>query len=128
MTSNPTDTNNEELPAALEKIIRFNCPASCDGRGTYAEDDGYGNPEAAQCQWCCDFGIPARKALASRDQQIALAAQEVNRFEVINHLPDGKGREVVVWTGDPFKAEFSLQDDGHTLKVFLTDKAAQEKS
>lgn len=48
---------------AIEKILRFNCSPSCDGNGSYVEDDGYGNPEQAQCQWCFEFGMPAREAM-----------------------------------------------------------------
>jgi len=55
------------------------------------------------------------------DQKVLERTDTVNRFEVINHLSDGSGREVVVWKGKSFKVEYSLQDDGQTLKVFLTD-------
>jgi hypothetical protein len=53
--------------------------------------------------------------------------RHVNRFEVINHLSDGTGREVVVWKGEPFAVKPSLQDDGRTLKIFLTDVAQLTK-
>lgn len=42
----------------------------------------------------------------------------VNRFEVIDHTPNGKGR-ALYHSG---KVELSFQDSGKTLKVFLTDK------
>ena len=73
-------------------------------------------PDEVNCKELFDF-------IKSRDQQIALEAQTVNRFEIINHLSDGTGREVVVWRGESFKVEFSMQDGGRTLKAFLTDVA-----
>lgn len=45
----------------------------------------------------------------------------VNRFEVINHLSDGSGRETVVWKDSDFTVETSMQDDNRTMKVFLLD-------
>lgn len=44
----------------------------------------------------------------------------VNRFEVVNHLPAGNGREIVIWNKEPFDVTYSLQDEGRTLKVFLS--------
>lgn len=44
---------------------------------------------------------------------------KVTRFEVINHYNDNGGRELVKWHSD-LKVELSLQDDGQTLKVFLS--------
>lgn len=49
------------------------------------------------------------------------AARMVNRFEVIDHTESGTGRQFVKWLSYDFKVEFSLQDDGRTLKVFLMD-------
>lgn len=67
------------------------------------------------------------------DQYTTTVAEEaqthtVNRFEVINHMSDGSGRQVTVWHGEPFKVEPSLQDDGRTLKIFLTDIEQLTKS
>ena len=48
----------------------------------------------------------------------------INRLEVIDHR-DGVeiGRKLVVPPQkDPFIAEFSLQDDGKTLKIFMKDE------
>ena len=45
---------------------------------------------------------------------------EINRVEVINHIND-KGREVIVWD-DNAKIELSFQDNGKTLKIFITEK------
>lgn len=61
--------------------------------------------------------------LEAREQ----AARIVNRFEVINHLSDGSGREVRIWEGEPFKVELDLQDDGRTLKVFLMDNPSNRE-
>lgn len=44
---------------------------------------------------------------------------EFNRFEVIDHTEMGEGREFVRWEGREFKVEYSIQDEGRTIKVFL---------
>ncbi len=46
---------------------------------------------------------------------------KVNRLEVINHTSEKLGRELVKYG---VSVELSFQDDGKTLKVFLTDKAS----
>ena len=43
---------------------------------------------------------------------------QVTRFEVIDHKANGKGRILVE---REVKVEVSIQDDGKTMKVFLTD-------
>ncbi len=46
---------------------------------------------------------------------------KVTRLEVINHQADGMGREYVkCGIGE---VELSLQDEGRTLKIFLSDRA-----
>lgn len=51
---------------------------------------------------------------------------EVNRFEVIDHCAKGSediGRVFVKWWDEgKFNVECMLQDDGRTLKVFITEK------
>jgi hypothetical protein len=44
---------------------------------------------------------------------------KVNRFEVIDHTVEKLGRILVKYG---VEIELSFQDDGKTLKVFLTDK------
>ena len=52
------------LETKLEGLLpRTNCPASCDGFGTYAEMDSEGDPEPAQCQWCYEVVMPLREAI-----------------------------------------------------------------
>jgi len=46
---------------------------------------------------------------------------KVNRFEVIDHTSEKLGRELVKYG---VEVDLSFQDDGKTLKVFLTDKAS----
>ena len=43
----------------------------------------------------------------------------VNRVEVINHSKNGQGREYTKY-GD-FQVEVQVQDNGKTLKIFLSD-------
>jgi hypothetical protein len=44
---------------------------------------------------------------------------EVTRFEVIDHTSKARGRVVVEYG---VKVEVSIQDDGRTMKVFLTNR------
>lgn len=44
---------------------------------------------------------------------------KVTRFEVIDHTKKKRGRIVVEYG---VKVEVSIQDDGKTMKVFLTDQ------
>ena len=44
--------------------------------------------------------------------------KEVTRFEVIDHSSKKRGRDVVEYG---VKVEASVQDEGRTLKIFLTD-------
>lgn len=44
---------------------------------------------------------------------------KITRVEVINHAHLGKGREFVIWQ-EGLKVTLDLQDDGRTLKVFLS--------
>lgn len=47
--------------------------------------------------------------------------EKVNRFEVIDHTSGGEGRVFTKWL-DNLVVELSYQDDGRTLKVFLSEK------
>lgn len=40
---------------------------------------------------------------------------DFNRLEVIDHT----GRVFVNWVDEPFRIEFSQQDQGRTLKIFI---------
>lgn len=85
MTASPTE-NTEELPEAIERFLRFNCPNSCDGNGTYTEMDSDGDPEPAQCQWCFEFGMPAREAIkAYSDQAVQAFGEKVLAHEICQY-------------------------------------------
>jgi len=45
--------------------------------------------------------------------------EKVTRFEVIDHTSELQGRILVKYG---VKVEISIQDEGRTMKVFLTDK------
>lgn len=50
-------------------------------------------------------------------------SDKIDRIEIINHAGNQyqKGRLVVAYKGKDFKElDFSLQDDGRTLKIFLS--------
>jgi hypothetical protein len=62
----------------------------------------------------------------------------VNRIEVIDHtLPEdgslvidpttGRGRVYVKWVKAPFRVECDIQDDGRTLKIFLSEQQERDK-
>ena len=46
---------------------------------------------------------------------------DVNRVEVIDHATGGD-RAYVFWEKEPHEVELSEQDDGRTLKIFITKK------
>lgn len=52
-----------------------------------------------------------------------LTVEKINRIEVINHAKNDKpiGRLLVLYKelGDFEEVDFSVQDDGQTLKIFL---------
>lgn len=54
----------------------------------------------------------------------------VNRIEVIDHTSTAKepGRVLVKWDETNFEVTFSEQDEGRTLKIFLTDEVEGDHS
>lgn len=48
-----------------------------------------------------------------------METEKITRFEVIDHTSELQGRILVKYG---VKVEISIQDDGRTMKVFLTDK------
>jgi hypothetical protein len=53
-----------------------------------------------------------------------METNKITRFEVIDHTNKKRGRIVVEYG---VSVEISIQDDGKTMKVFLTDTKSQEK-
>lgn len=54
------------------------------------------------------------------DQEVlSFITKDVTRFEVIDHSKKMRGRYVVEYG---VKVEVSIQDDGKTMKVFLTNQ------
>lgn len=52
--------------------------------------------------------------------------KEYTRLEVIDHTSQGTGREYTKWVSEPFVVKFDEQDDGRTLKIFLSDGVPEE--
>lgn len=112
--------SNQQSSNTGEEESIYPCP-SC-GRVVELNDM---NTCGNMCHQCyCNICVPEPLAdcpecVADRDKPIV-----VNRFEVINHLLTGpeNGRELVIWKDEPFEVTCSLQDDGRTLKVFLSPK------
>ena len=77
--TNPTDTNQaseDKLRETIERLLRFNCPDGCDGNGSYPERSSDGEWEQGQCQWCFEYGMPARDAIQTliRTEKLKLLA------------------------------------------------------
>lgn len=51
--------------------------------------------------------------------------EKITRFEVIDHTSEMLGRILVKYG---VNVEISIQDDGRTMKVFLTDKTNEMNS
>ena len=78
--TNTQDTNQageDELNKTVERLLRFNCPSGCDGNGSYPEMGSDGEWEQGQCQWCFEYGMPARDAIQSliRTEKLKLLAE-----------------------------------------------------
>ena len=76
MTTNNTQELGK-LNKTVERLLRFNCPSGCDGNGTYPEMSSDGEWEQGQCQWCFEYGMPARDAIKSliRTEKLKLLAE-----------------------------------------------------
>ena len=92
-----TDTNqaSEDEIAIIEKIIRFNCPMGCDGNGSYPEMGSDGDWDQGQCQWCFEYGMPAREAIQHliRNEKLKLLAEvrEAHRDGYMRGVSDFSG-------------------------------------
>ena len=66
-----------EIRETIERLLRFNCPNGCDGNGSYPEMSADGEWEQGQCQWCFEYGMPARDAIQSliRTEKLKLLAE-----------------------------------------------------
>lgn len=53
-----------------------------------------------------------------------METKKITRFEVIDHTSELQGRILVKYG---VKVEISIQDDGKTMKVFLTDNTNNNK-
>lgn len=55
------------------------------------------------------------------NSQIPEPSWNVNRLEIIDHTDTGIGRDYITMQDEPFTVTTSVQDDGRTLKLFLSD-------
>ena len=53
-----------------------------------------------------------------------METDKITRFEVIDHTSEFQGRILVKYG---VRVEISIQDDGRTMKVFLTDNTDNNK-
>lgn len=63
------------------------------------------------------------KAKQMEKEQQQIITDKVTRFEVIDHTSEKLGRILVRYG---VSVEVSIQDDGRTMKVFLTDKTNEQ--
>ena len=99
--TNTTDTNQtseDELNKTVERLLRFNCHNGCDGNGSYPEMGSDGEWEQGQCQWCFEYGMPARDAIETiiRTEKQKLLA-EVRERVIGEDLP--LPEEIMAQTG-----------------------------
>ena len=90
MSKPDTNQASEDEIAIIEKIIKFNCPMGCDGNGSYPEVSADGEWEQGQCQWCFEYGMPARDAIQSiiRTEKLKLLAEvreQAGEYELNMH-------------------------------------------
>lgn len=89
-TNNPTDTNQaseDEPRETIERLLRFNCPDGCNGNGSYPEMSSDGEWEQGKCQWCFEYGMPARDAIQSiiRTENLKLLGRLDKQIEYNKH-------------------------------------------
>ena len=105
-----TDTNQageDELNKTVERLLRFNCPNGCDGNGSYPEMGSDGEWEQGQCQWCFEYGMPARGAIQSliRTEKLKLLAEA--RERVGQSMPD------IAFLGTSIRVKDNIRDNGY---------------
>ena len=88
------DTNQaseDEPRETIERLLMFNCPNGCDGSGTYPEMSSDGEWDQGQCQWCFEYGMPAREAIKSliRTEKLKLLAEVRERVIGEDKKPTG---------------------------------------
>ena len=121
--NNPTDTNQaseDEIRETIERLLRFNCPNGCDGNGSYPDMSADGEWEQGQCQWCFEYGMPARDAIQSliRTEKLKLLAEV--RERVVQSLPD------TAFLGTSIRVKDNIRDDGYHDGVLDSRLATEE--
>ena len=91
--------SEDELREAIEKLLRFNCPDGCDGNGSYPEMSADGEWEQGQCQWCFEYGMPAREAIQSIIRTEKLKAQADILQEGVSESKEFCGEDVDINLG-----------------------------
>ena len=74
----------------VERILRFNCPEGCDGKGSYPEMGADGEWEQGQCQWCFEYGMPAREAIQQEANRQKLELLELLIYHYNNTTKSGE--------------------------------------
>ena len=90
---------DKELRETIERLLRFNCPNGCDGNGSYPEMSADGEWEQGQCQWCFEYGMPARDAIQSLIRNEKLKAQADILQEGVSESKEFCGEDVDINLG-----------------------------
>lgn len=118
--------NRDELFKALDRISKYN------------RLGGHGNGELSteslpddMCRVCGIIPSLLKENIESvlvADRTHTLQTKQYTRLEVIDHTDQGTGREYSKWVATPFTVKFDEQDDGRTLKIFLSDKGEENET
>lgn len=88
--SKPNLPTEDELKQQIDKLIPC---VQCDGSGAYAVDNGYGEPEPEQCQYCYQYRFPAIEKLAELIHHYATKREVEARIDEVElHLWDSEGK------------------------------------
>ena len=94
MTTDTNQASEDELRETIEGLLRFNCPNGCDGNGSYPDMSADGEWEQGQCQWCFEYGMPARDAIQSLIR--------TEKLKLLDRLSSHK-EDLFWWTGGEYE-------------------------
>lgn len=81
-----TQDSQSNISEAIENILRFNCPIGCNANGSYPEQTADDKWEQGQCQWCFEYGMPAREAIEAYVTARVKEAERLARIDELVHI------------------------------------------
>lgn len=92
------------------------------GKAEHVISDAYGEYHIAQNRGVIGASLVRCIADALRKHGLLIENEKITRFEVIDHsVPIGEGFKGRVLVRHNTKIELAVQDDGRTLKVFISE-------